>query len=292
MLDLNSHVLELGSKYIYPYIIQIGVGGTGTYVAQNLAQLLGAGKIPHTYILADPDVIEEKNLKNQLFISEEVGLPKAEVLAERYNYAYDTNIHFKTDCYLEDASSIVELFDSVYVSGKTYDMELVPILIGCVDNNFTRQAMEKVMDKMPRLIYIDAGNESVNVPKDWSVRPQNLWTTDELENYKSSGWSGQVVTGYKWGSLEQPTVAKVFPDILDDTDSLRPSSLSCSEVSGSDPQRMIVNKTAALAITGVVQEIVDNKSVSKHITFFHALKGYMRTVPFEQPIEKEKKQPA
>ena len=163
---------------------------------------------------------------------------------------------------------------------------------------FTRQVMERFVSIMPRVIYIDAGNESVKVPNDWTTRPRTRWTEEEIEEYKNSGWSGQVVTGYKWNTQTQPTVGQVFPDILEDTDTIKPSSLSCSEVSSSDPQRLIVNKTAALAITGIVQELLDNHTISKHVTFFHALKGYMRSIQYE--IESEvseieqtkKKQPA
>ena len=123
---------------------------------------------------------------------------------------------------------------------------------------FTRQVMERFVSIMPRVIYIDAGNESVKVPNDWTTRPRTRWTEEEIEEYKNSGWSGQVVTGYKWNTQTQPTVGQVFPDILEDTDTIKPSSLSCSEVSSSDPQRLIVNKTAALAITGIVQAFLDD----------------------------------
>ena len=296
MVILMSNATLIGdSKKVYPFIVQIGVGGTGGYVVQNLAQLLGAGGISHTYVLADPDVIEEKNLKNQLFIPEEVGFPKAQVLAERYNYAYNTNIHYVTDEYIEDEHSIMNLFNSSYIQeGDCYDTELVPILIGCVDNNFTRQIMERFVSIMPRIIYIDSGNESVRVPQDWRSRPMEQWSQEEVETYKNSGWSGQVVVGYKWQNREQPTVGKVFPDVLEDVDTIRPSSLSCTEVSSSDPQRLIVNKTAALAITGIVQELFDNRTISKHVTFFHALKGYMRSIQYEKEdtVTKQKKQPA
>ncbi len=45
---------------IYPYIVQIGTGGTGGYLVQHVAQMLGISKVDASYIIVDPDVIEEK----------------------------------------------------------------------------------------------------------------------------------------------------------------------------------------------------------------------------------------
>ncbi|MGP4074210.1 ThiF family adenylyltransferase [Piscibacillus sp. B03] len=55
-----------------PVIVQVGVGGTGSNVAQQVAQLLATIGEGH-YVLADPDVVEEKNLRNQLFSQANVG---------------------------------------------------------------------------------------------------------------------------------------------------------------------------------------------------------------------------
>lgn len=271
---------------IYPYIVQIGTGGTGGYIVQHLAQMLGTLNCPHSYVLVDPDVIENKNLKNQLFLEEEIGEKKAEVLAERYATAYNLNISTYTEKYVESVNEITSLFSKEYLDAGNgsfhYDVRLVPILIGSVDNGYTRQQLHKAFLELPSCIYIDSGNESVIVPQDWQNRPINEWSDEELSLYRESGWTGQIVCGIKMGKkIIQPPLCEVYPDILAATDTIKPSEVSCSDLTSSDPQRLIVNKMAAHAVMMYMSEILEDRCIENHKTVFHAKKGYMRTAAFE-----------
>lgn len=263
-------------RAIYPFIVQIGTGGTGGYLVQHIAQLLGTSKKPATYVIADPDIIEEKNLGNQLFLASEVGMRKADVLATRYSYAYGIDIRSCTTGYIETAEDVKKLFNTDYLPTFPSNHLFMPIIIGCVDNNYTRKILHEFI-QLHRGIYIDAGNEATTVPADWQTRPKQQWTPEELQAFNESGWSGQIVTGMNLNLAKQPTVADMFPDILESEDSIRPSTLSCTELTASEPQRLIVNKFAALAILSVLTEIVEDMTVSSHVTFFHAKKGYMRS---------------
>lgn len=285
MVDLlkASQTDYIPRKNIYPFIVQIGTGGTGGYLVQHIAQLLGTTKKPATYVIADPDVIEKKNLGNQLFLPSEVGLKKADVLAERYSYAYDLDIRSYSEEYIESVNDIKNLFNADYISKGGYYTTLLPIIIGCVDNNFTRKIMHEFFSTHP-CIYIDAGNEATVVPADWQRRPKDQWTAEELTAFKESGWSGQVVTGINLNLYKQESVAEKFPDILEDEDSLKPSSLSCTELTASEPQRLNVNKFAALAILNVLTEIVEDFTVSSHVILFHAKKGYMRATEAKKKV--------
>ncbi|MEK5149167.1 MULTISPECIES: ThiF family adenylyltransferase [unclassified Psychrobacillus] len=272
------------NKEIFPYIIQIGTGGTGGYLTQHISQLLGVSKKRGAYTVVDPDVIETKNLGNQLFLPEEVGLKKAEVLAQRYSYAYGIDIATYTDNYIESVEDIRKLFTSEYLQVHNYrsDILFLPILIGCVDNNFSRSILNTFFETSKTCIYIDAGNESTVVPKDWQVRTKSSWTEEELIAFNESGWSGQVVTGVKLNLFKQPPVAEVFPDILEDKDSfVKPSELSCTELTASEPQRLIVNKFAAMIISNILTQIVEDYTISSHMTVFHAKKAYMRSTPIQ-----------
>lgn len=270
-------------KKLYPFIVQIGTGGTGGYILQNLAQMLGTTGIQHTYVVADPDIIEEKNLKNQLFLQDEIGLKKADVLASRYSDAYSIDIGSFSECYIESVEALMSLFNREYMQSISSETKLIPILISAVDNNYSRQIMDSFFNTVKDSVYIDAGNEATNVPSDWQSRPKSDWTKEELEAFNNSGWSGQVVTGLKLnGEVIMTPVAQEFPDILTDMDSIKPSGLSCSEISASEPQRLIVNKFSALAVTNIINEIIDNQGISNHITFFHSKKGYMRSIPYKE----------
>ncbi|MDX1806663.1 MAG: ThiF family adenylyltransferase [Paenisporosarcina sp.] len=268
---------------IYPFIVQIGTGGTGGYLVQHLAQLLGTSKQAASYVIVDPDVIEEKNLKNQLFLNSEVGLKKADVLASRYSEAYGLSIGSYSESYMESLEQLKGLFNTDYlrISHVGPKVLFLPIVIGCVDNNFTRKLLHELFDYLKVCIYVDAGNESTDVPKDWMVRSKDSWTPEELLQFAQSGWSGQVVTGAKLPNFYQKPVAEMFPDILEDNDSIAPSELSCTQLTASEPQRLLVNKYAALIVTGLVTEIIEEHSISNHVTFFHAKKLYMRSVPVQ-----------
>lgn len=270
-------------KQIFPYIIQIGTGGTGGYLTQHISQLLGVSKVEAAYTIVDPDVIESKNLGNQLFLEEEIGLKKADVLAGRYSSAYGIDIASYSDGYIESIEDVRKLFDTEYLKVSRFGSHVLfcPILIGCVDNNFTRKILHTFFKTMKTCIYIDAGNESTSVPSDWQQRPKSEWTKEELEAFQESGWSGQVVTGVNLNLFKQAPVAEVFPDILEDTDTIKPSELSCTELTASEPQRLIVNKFAAMVISNILTQIVEEGTISSQMTVFHAKKGYMRSTPIQ-----------
>ncbi|MCM3358016.1 ThiF family adenylyltransferase [Psychrobacillus sp. MER TA 171] len=267
-------------KGVFYNILQIGSGGTGGYLAQHISQLIGVSKSQAKYVIADPDIIEEKNLGNQLFLEEEVGLKKADVLAARYSHAYDLRIGTYSEKYIESTKDIENLFSSEYYQ-YPYNQMRVKILIGAVDNNYSRKIMHQYFMENKPCIYIDAGNEAPKMPADWMNRPKNEWTKNEIEEFNASGWTGQVVTGVNFNLFKQDPVAKVFPDILEDTDELRPSELSCTDLTASEPQRLIVNKFAAMAITSILTEIIEEDTISSHMTVFHAKKSNMRCTPIK-----------
>lgn len=277
-------MLNLHYRNFIPFIVQIGTGGTGGYVCQHLAQMLGTSGKEHYYVLVDPDRVEKKNLKNQLFLEEEIGLKKADVLADRYSEAFDLNIWSYTDEYIDTPDKIAKLFNPDFISSGSQN--ILPILIANVDNNYSRAVMDQFFKKVNKIVYIDAGNESVSMPQDWQTREQREWTVEEKEIYKNSGYSGQIVVGLKLGKDYLPPVAEMYPDILEDKDDfINPNEVSCTEITASEPQRIITNKFAALAVANIVQELLEENTITNHQIFFHAKKAYMRGVPYVNDLD-------
>lgn len=54
--------------------------------------------------------MRKKNLKNQLFVKQDIDKKKADVLAKRYSSAYDIQIASFSDSYIEDVDSLKKLF--------------------------------------------------------------------------------------------------------------------------------------------------------------------------------------
>lgn len=272
------------NSHIFPHIVQIGTGGTGGYLVQQVAQMMSIFDIRGKYVIADADIVEEKNLRNQLFIPKDVGKPKADVLAQRYRAAYQVDISSYSTKYVEDVQTIEELFNTEYLGVHSYRTVYLPILISCVDNNFSRKIFHQYFEETDgNLLYIDVGNESVTLPEDRN-KPMEQWTEEELEAYKNSGYTGQVVAGLKWkGKVITDPVASLFPDILEDNDDIAPSSISCSDIVVSEPQRLITNRYAAQCVSTYLNEIFSEGQLSNHITFFHSKRMYMRTEPIKVP---------
>ncbi|KAA6447004.1 ThiF family adenylyltransferase [Bacillus swezeyi] len=277
---MTRQIIELTDRYrksILPHIVIVGCGGTGGYVAQQVAQAVSIFQSYGRLILADYDTVEEKNLRNQLFIKKDIGKNKSEVLAERYRAAYQIQIGSYSESYVEDATSLQNIFFSDYMSNPKYGTYL-PILISCVDNNFSRKVFHEYFQSQNNLLYIDVGNEAAIVPDDYMTRPFDQWTEEEKKTFKNSGYTGQLVAGLRLGGKTvQDPVAEVFPDILEDQDDIAPSRLSCSDLVVSHPQKLITNRYSAMCVSTVINEILDNSTLSIHKILFHAQRGFMKS---------------
>ena len=212
-------------------IIMLGAGGTGGHVAPHMYRLLYSLGRHVKAVICDGDVVEGKNLVRQNFIAADQGRNKAQVLAERYACAFGLEASYIPE-FIEDEDRLSDL-----VRPDTYRTESYPykreeglsILIGCVDNNRSRQVCHRVFKTASNLIYIDSGNGED---------------------------SGQVVCGIKRGGRAYyKPVGDLFPDVLEDTDKF-PTQLSCAEASVSAPQSIAANIMAAAAIISYLHNIL------------------------------------
>lgn len=218
-------------------IVMLGAGGTGGHIAPHLYRLLHALERTVEVIIADGDIVEEKNLVRQNFISCDLGRNKAQVLAERYASAFGMEIQ-----YIPDFIETVEKLTALLKPKFSYAIpETLTILIGAVDNNKSRQLCHNVFNKSDNLIYIDSGNGE---------------------------FTGQVVCGIRRkGKTYYKPLGEVYPDILEDTDKF-PTELSCAEASVSAPQTIAANIMAATAVVAYLYNILVLGNIEvKKVTF-------------------------
>jgi len=201
-------------------IIMLGAGGTGGHIAPHLYRLLHTLERPVKVVIADGDIVEEKNLVRQNFISADLGKNKAQVLAERYATAFGIEIKYIPD-FVECGDKLSELIMPDTYRSSSYSnqrQEGLVILIGAVDNNKSRQLCHQAFKNADNLIYIDSGNGE---------------------------YTGQVVCGIKRsGRTYYKPIGDVYPDILSNTDKF-PTQLSCAEAAVSAPQSIVANIMAA-----------------------------------------------
>ena len=110
-------------------VVLVGVGGTGSFVLPELVALSKSLEMldrkPFKIHVFDDDVIEEHNVGRQKFFPTDIGKHKAEVLTNRVNRAFSTDVEFYNR--------------KVLVS----DMVGANIVITCVDNVSTRKKLSK-----------------------------------------------------------------------------------------------------------------------------------------------------
>ncbi len=144
----------------------VGAGGTGSFMAMNLARLAFELKLSGkaaNIVIVDPDRVEEGNIPRSNFCFAEIGQNKAETLAARINRAWGIEVGFVKEGFRPELLQSPNDEWSMKVSAS----DKLKILVGCVDNHLARKQIheavklynEKVYNtSMPRLWWIDGGN--------------------------------------------------------------------------------------------------------------------------------------
>ncbi|MED3576122.1 ThiF family adenylyltransferase [Cytobacillus praedii] len=263
-----------GKEKPYFHIVILGTGANGSHFFRSLCQDIAtyygtkgsvySNSYPFNFqiYLVDEDKVESKNLKNQLFDQDDIGEYKVDALRERYGEHY--NIFVKSvPQYITELESLQKLFD------VKDERNCIPILCGMVDNNRTRQLMDEFFhsDFLDDLIYIDAGVEGVfMVPG----KKENEFTSEEEKIADRSGFSGQVVVGYKKkGLVWLNPIGRVYGDILTDEESVFPNQ-SCGEAILNNPQRCATNKFAAQIANNIMNTLFHTREIEIHRVDFNA----------------------
>ncbi len=223
-------------------IIVLGAGGTGGYVIPHLYRLGFASNRNVRIIVCDGDIVEEKNLIRQNFIEQDIGRNKAQVQAERYSAAFGIECDYRPS-FVETETELLELTKPDFVTNRWLNIPEGQrvILLGCVDNNRSRQLCHRIFYMQKDLIYIDSGNGE---------------------------HTGQVVCGIRQnGRTTYKPVCALYPDMLKDEDKF-PSELSCAERTVSAPQSVTANLTAATAIVSFLYDLlICGELNTRYVTF-------------------------
>lgn len=223
-------------------IIILGAGGTGGYVIPHLYRIGFAANRNIRIIVCDGDVVEEKNLVRQNFVEQDIGRNKAQVLSERYSAAFGIECAY-IPRFIETEEELFGLTKPDYQQNRWNNIPETQrvILLGCVDNNKSRQLCHAVFYKQKDIIYIDSGNGE---------------------------HTGQVVCGVRQNNrTTYKPVCSLYPDMLKEDDKF-PSELSCAERTVSAPQSVTANLTAATAVVSFLYDLlICGELNTRYITF-------------------------
>lgn len=109
----------------------VGVGALGSRIVENLVRLNLASKI----IVYDMDVVEEKNLNNQVYLRKHIGMPKVEAIQD---FAYSID---------EDAKIRIKNKEVEFIRTKSED-----VLILAIDNFQARSRILSQVEGEPLVI--------------------------------------------------------------------------------------------------------------------------------------------
>lgn len=251
-ISYNDGKIELLAGINKVHILIVGAGGTGSYVIAHLGRFLYYLKklkpsLTVFVTIADGDKFEEKNQDRQVCYSSDMNRNKARVLARKITNQFGVTCYY-VDKYIEDVGTCEGLFlpeclndNAIY----TFPNSTLTILLGCVDNNGTRQIMHKAFKNFRHnLVYIDSGNGLS---------------------------SGQVVLGFKQtGDVLLPPVGFYHPDMIEDKESPVPSQQSCSQRLNVTAQAMMANVWASTVVMSMVTNLLEHNTINTIVADFHA----------------------
>lgn len=226
------------------HIMLVGCGGTGSWVAPAIAQLvleLGLRGRRVKTTLVDFDIVEEANCFRQNFCEAEIGRPKAALLAARYGLAWGASIQ-----------AVLRPFEASMATRAGADMT---VIVGCVDNAPARREIAKVLHQNPK----------AGVPRYWWIDTGN-WEMN-----------GQVFTGAAPTLKHLSRAFPFYPHPLHDTALARPDGAraarsrrrrnadgeACEVVAQRVVQSLNVNRFMAGAVATHLIQLVNNR-----LTFF------------------------
>lgn len=266
------------------HFIVIGAGGTGGYLMRDLVRIISLenektermhsrDRSQHGITLIDGDVVEEKNLGRQNFVSQDIGKNKADVIASRYGRAFRHPVNVIPE-FLTSPNELVDyIFDLRNSSNRTSDRYLLPVFIDCVDNNATRLYIAAAVATL-------ANQHSVS---SYTISSGNSERTGQVLISAMIGAGNETLSSdlksviEHNGSHENPSLSvntpsffDVFPNIEIDKD---PTQLSCAEQAESAPQNIVTNMNAANIVFGFAMRLLNHEFISTIAIFYDTNTG-------------------
>lgn len=218
----------------------VGVGGTGSYLAQGLAKLIAGYRLPLAVTLIDPDSVEEKNCSRQNFQSYEIGQPKADALAYRLNQQY--GLRFAA---------------FVGTGEKAGIRQPQTLLVTCVDTVEARQTYQHFGP------WLDLGNAEATGQALYGNTAKRADLTAEAKKWETTPTCAHLPGPYLLAGMAKLKTAKAAP--------------SCADHPFAE-QGCFVNEWAAVAGLTILHQLLVKGQLETPAIYFDSAKGRMAPV--------------
>ena len=281
---MNLDLSFLNAKLVLPVDYKsiefwlVGAGGTGSFMAMNLARLAfelkTLGKCTNI-VIVDPDSVETGNIPRSNFCFAEVGMNKAETLAGRVNRAWGIEVGF-----------VKEGFRPALLQSKNDDWTVqssnsnkLTILVGCVDNHLARQQIHETLkfygersydSSSPRVWWIDGGNGRDT----GQVLIGNRLNEKEI---CESARKSPIISLLPAPSLQHPDLLREGENPV----RKRPQSnerVTCAERILLGEQSLNVNQRVAVEINEMLTALLLTNSLKRFATYFDLESGTSRSL--------------
>lgn len=297
MIDLNIKTIDIpaiceanNNDSISANVLIIGAGGTGSYFIRDALRFISNSTDNrigvYRILIADGDIVEDKNISRQNFIYSDIGSYKAEVLATRYGTAFSLPVYFFNE--YVDKNFFTKYRSSIF--SKTDAYRSILIVLTFVDSVKTRLLIYKKLfyelmyfaslSYYSGILWIDAGNMKYNGQVVVSFLPSKIYKNFVLLQ------SPSTIEPECTNKIYTPTVVNIHRDLLvkENLDKYA-YELSCEEAVQSFPQTINANLTAANISLNVFTQILRHGKINYNEVFFDCANNSYRTVYYDSKFE-------
>ena len=276
-LSFLNAKLVLPARYKVVQFWLVGAGGTGSFMAMNLARLIfelkTRGKRAEI-VIVDPDRVEENNIPRSNFCFAEIGANKAETLAKRISQAWGIETGFVKEGF---RSELLQSAGGDW-NGRSSNSNRLVFLVGCVDNHGARRKMHKTVklhneqrygDSRPRLWWIDGGNGRDT----GQVLIGNRLSGKEVcESAKNS----PILSLLPAPSLQHPDLLRANKNSVVHRGQAG-DEITCAERIRLGEQSLNVNQRVAVEMAQMLTELLLTQTLKRFATYFDLESGASRS---------------
>ncbi len=238
-------------------LILVGTGGTGSYLARHTARLAWILQAQYgkkvSLIFVDHDLVEPANVARQDFCQQEIGLPKAKVLALRYTAAFGVEI-----------TTFVEPFHPDMVKRIHSHWSALTVVVGAVDNARARQSISEVLrentQEVPKVWWLDCGNA---LDAGQILLGSTYSREDLADAFKLPGYCRKLPSP----SIQHPELLVPLPE------ELNTHQLSCAQLLAANAQSLMINQQVAAHAAAMLYEFLIAQKLRRFATYFDLPSG-------------------